>query len=213
MDQNQSPNINEGRNKKVIIAVLIVASLVIVGELIWAAINIGKGGIIKSAYNTISNTPADSPGEKQKVGSVSLSAPKNTLKVGEKITVSVNIDSNNISTDGTDLVILYDPKILTVETVGAQQRPLVVNNIYSEYPSNSVDLKAGLISVSGITSNKTGIPAKGIFGSMIFKAIAAGKSAVSIKYEPDSTTDSSIIETKTGRDILGKVENLELEVK
>lgn len=207
MDTDQS------KNRKIILVVLGVAILIIVVELIWAAVNIGRGGLIKSAYNNLAGSASPSPVPEQKMGSVILSAPKSVLKVGEKVTVSVSIDSNNIPTDGTDLVILYDPKILSVETVGAQQKPLVVNNIYSEYPSNAVEPKEGIISVSGITSNKSGAFVKGIFGSMIFKAISPGKAAVSIKFEPDSTTDSSIIETKTGRDILGKVENLNLEVK
>lgn len=207
MDTNQS------KNRKIILIVLGVAILIIVVELVWAAINIGKGGIIKSAYNNLADNASPSPAPEQKMGSVVLSAPKNVLKVGEKVTVSVSIDSNNVPTDGTDLVITYDPKILSIETVGAQQKPLVVNNMYSEYPSNAVEPKEGIISVSGITSNKSGVFVKGIFGSMIFKAVSPGKSTISIKFEPDSTTDSSIIETKTGRDILGKVAGIELEVK
>lgn len=200
------------QNKKIIIAVLVMASIIIIGELIWAAVNIGRGGIIGSVSN-ITSSPAPSAPEEEKVGSVVLSSPKSVLTLGEKITVSVSVDSSNIPTDGVDLVISYDPKILTVETIGSLQKPMVVNNMYSEYPSNAVDLKTGLISVSGITSNKSGVAVKGIFGSMIFKTIAAGKSTLSVKFEPSSTTDSSLVETKTGRDILGKVGNLELEIK
>lgn len=211
LNQNiPQPQSSQGR-KKLFYVILGIGGLVIIGELIWAYMNFVNQSTPATTQN-IQNTqsaPAEAP-----IGTISLTAPKTTLSVGEKLTVTINASSSGRLTDGTDLIITYDPNILSVETVGEEKRPIVISDVYSEYPSNSIDpTKPGVIAASGISSEQNGTVIDGVFGSMIFTAKAPGKTTVGIQFDPNLTSESNIIETNTGKDILNKVQNLEVEVR
>lgn len=142
---------------------------------------------------------------------VSLSASQTSLKIGEKITVEINITSNK-KTDGTDLVITYDPKLLSVETVGTNKNPVRVGTIYRDYPLNSLEPTLGRIIISGITDLPGGALADGLFGSIVFQAKSQGTANINLDFNPGQTTDSNIIESISGKDILEQVNNLQLTI-
>ncbi len=184
--------------------IFIVLGLVILAEVSWAT------------WILMRPTPPPvqitAPVVKVKPAIVSLVAPTNTIKVGEKVTVSINISSDK-KTDGTDLLITYDPKLLSVETVGGTKQPVIAGTIYNDYPLNSVDEKLGRITVSAITDTKGGVLADGLFGSVVFVGKAAGNAQISLDFTPSSTADSNVTESGTGRDVLEKVNNLEMEIQ
>lgn len=188
--------------KKVIFIVII---LILVGEAIWAiqALNFTAKSITRTpqaSFKAVSKIPTE----------ISLRSAKSQLKVGEKTTVEVYINST-IQTDGTDLIIKYDPTKLTVMPKSATEAASS-GTIYNDYPVNMVDTKNNQIIVSGITSKEEGVKASGLFGSLVFQAKAAGSTDLTIDFSPGKTTDSNVIETKTAKDVLEKVVNLKMEI-
>jgi len=191
--------------KKIIIGVIVLAVL---AEIIWGAVTLYQSSKRTStakimAPATIEQTSNDDI--------VALSAPSSELRVGEKITVAVNIFSSK-ATDGTDLVVLYDPGVLSVVLPSSSTSPVTVGSLYNSYPLNSVDTKKGRIMVSGISMAESGIVPRGVFGSIVFEALKVGTTNISFDYTPGSTVDSNIIQTGTAEDVLKGAQNLEVNV-
>lgn len=179
-------------NKRLIFLIL---GVVVAAELLWA-------GWTLSRQTTL---PVPVSQKKDQVGkptAVSLTSDKKTIKKGEKMTVTINISSEK-NTTGTDLIILYDPKFLQAEG------SVVLGNLYEEYPVNKVDPASGKITVSGISSKNS--LANGVFGRMVFTGKAAGSTKISLDFNPNSTADSNVSDA-SGKDILEKVNNLEVTI-
>ncbi|MBU3957415.1 cohesin domain-containing protein [Patescibacteria group bacterium] len=188
-------------NKKIIYAVVV---FIIIFELVWAWQTLQKSKVVLVG-NTASVPVQTEPAV------ISLISPKTDLEVGEKITVAINITSSKL-TDGADIIIFYDPKVLTVMPDAQSGKPVTLGTLYVEYPLNSVDEKNGRIAVSGLASAQAGVIPKGIFGSIVFQVKVVGPTKVSLDFTPGSTIDCNVIETKTARDLLSLVNNLELNV-
>ncbi|MDO8638037.1 MAG: cohesin domain-containing protein [Candidatus Daviesbacteria bacterium] len=173
----------------------IIVGVVVVAEIIWVFKTLGGNVPVTVNVPVVTQNAF-----------IILTTPKTTFKVGEKIPVSINIDSGK-ATDGSDIIITYDPNLIIVNA------PTEVGKIYEDYPLNTFDNKVGKISVSGITSAITGKVAKGLFGTVTFEAKAPGKAKISVDFTKNSTIDSNIIENKTSKDLLGRVGNVEVEIK
>lgn len=183
--------------------IFIVLGVIILVEVVWALTTLTK-------YSTPPSARINSQTQTNTT-SIRLVADKASVKVGEKVNVTINISSNKL-TDGTDLIINFDPKLLSPQ-MAADKQPVLAGNIYSAYPQNSLDPnKPGRITVSGITQAKEGVLANGLFGTIVFQARAAGKAKVSLEFSPGSTVDSNVIESGTGQDVLDKVDNLEINI-
>lgn len=144
-----------------------------------------------------------------KPNSIKLTSAQKSLKVGEKVTVGIGIVANS-HTDGADIIISFDPKLLSVETVDG--KPVKVGTIYDDYPQNVLDEKLGVISFSGVSSQPYGIETNGFMGTINFIAKAAGVAKISVDHTPGLTSDSNLTQTKTAQDILEEVVNLELNI-
>lgn len=197
---NIPPNPTRGNSIRKIL--FIILGIIVLAEVIWAASML------------IKPTPAPQPQVvttlpiEEKETFASLTSAKNPIKVGESFDVAINISSSKI-TNGTDLIISFDPTKLTAEDPSS---PIVEGSVYNSYPVNNVDTKLGKITVSGI-SEGDGVMADGLFGTVTFKAKVAGVTTISIDFTPGSTTDSNIIDTKSGEDVLQKVQNLEVNIQ
>lgn len=181
----------------------IIIGLVIIIEAVWAY----KTLVVLNPASNSASIKAQ-PALKKPLNVISLITPKNEIKVGEKIPITINISSNK-NTAGTDLIIKYDPNLLTV-VAGPDNAPIAVGTIYNDYPVNKVDNKTGLITVSGITGNINGVIPKGIFGTIVFQGKAAGTARIFFDFTKDATNDTNIIESQTAKDILEEVINLNL---
>ena len=186
--------------------IFIILGVVILGELIWA----GKA-LLKPNALVHSPAPAVSVPEVKEPTVIKLTSKVRQVKVGDKVAVLVNITSPK-NTQGADIIIKFDPKILRAETIGETKEPVVLSGMYSEYPVNKLDLITGKITVSGISSATGGVLTNGLFGTVTFIAKAAGVSKISLDFTPGSTTDSNIIQSGDGRDALDSVENLEVNI-
>lgn len=143
-------------------------------------------------------------------GRIVLIADKAGYKAGENIVVSVRVLTGGQPTDGTDLILRFDPKVLETSNAAVTQ-----GKIYSEYPMKSVDSKEGTVRISGIGSigNKSGFNGVGIFATINFKAVGSGKTTLRIDFTPDLTSDSNVIGAKNAKDILEEVFNLDLNIQ
>ncbi|MBI2017821.1 hypothetical protein HYS92_02115 [Candidatus Daviesbacteria bacterium] len=194
-------NIKKLLTKKVILGIFAV---VIGIELIWAATVLFKP---TSQPSLVTNQTVN----KQST-TIKLETQTPQVKVGSKFTVSIQMVSDKF-TDGADILLSYDPNVLSLDPAGKEAVPVILGGLYNEYPLNTVDAKLGKVAVSGIATEDSGILANGLFGSMVFTAKVAGNSQISVDFTEGSTKDSNVIETGTGEDILSKVENLEVNIE
>lgn len=133
-----------------------------------------------------------------------LSSSKLKYKVGEQISISINISSAK-RVDGVDLIISFDPKVLSAQ-------PTIFGTIFSDYPQNRIDQTLGKVSISGITTQTGGVIPKGEFGKVFFVAKAVGTTKIAFDFTPGKTADTNVSETGTGKDILEKVNELEIKI-
>ena len=183
---------------------LIIAGILVLVEVIWGVYTLTR----QPPKNPLSQTPTSSiqPSPSGSLGLVTLQGPTQ-VKVGEIFKVDMELTTNS-PTDGTDLIVKYDPKVLELVLDGTKAS--TPGKTYQDYPANSVDPN-GVITVSGVTLNK-GFVGQGLFGSLNFKAKTKGLTKVNLDFTPGSTTDSNITESSSGKDILGKVSNLEVTI-
>lgn len=188
--------------KKIVFLVLIIA---IVIEVVWALWT-----ILKPTPSAITTPPAVTQESVSKETMITLLSSNAQPKVGEKIVVSLDITADKL-TDGADLIINYDPKLLSVD-LSSSKFPVLPGTIYSDYPVNEVDDKLGVIKVSGISSKKGGVNPSGIFGTIVFSTKIAGQTKLSFDFTPGSTSDTNIVEAGSGSDVLQKVNNLQINI-
>lgn len=197
---------------KIILGVLAIVILAETGWLVWSLLgaNQKSADSIPSIGNVFNNATKTQVTEEDISSMISLTSPKTTYKTGEKISVAIEIASK-ATTDGVDIILNYDPNILMVE-LAPGGKAIVTGGLYSDYPLNITDSK-GRITVSGVTSQTSGVIPNGTFGTINFVAKAAGRTKVSLDFSKGSTIDTNIIESKTSKDVLGKVENLEVVIQ
>lgn len=207
MDNNQNINLPSSRFSHIKI-IFIILGLVVAGEAIWAISNFiprNQSAPSLPTVNTVNTVVAPSSAV------VSLSADNTSVKVGDKITVVINVSANK-STDGTDLIIDYDQALLTVDSQNEKKVPVITGQIYGDYPINTIDQTNGKITVSGITSSPSGVVTNGVFGTINLIAKAAGAAKLKLEFTKGSTTDTNVIETGTSKDILDSVQDLTINI-
>ena len=179
---------------KIIFVVLIVF---IVVEVVLGLRNLKQP--VSTQLTASSNTLQSKSGAK-----IALVSEKTKYQVGENINVALRIFTGGNSSDGTDVIISYDTSFLEINVSGIN-----TGNIFGDYPLISVS--QGKVAVSGIATGNVfnGI---GVLANLNFKAKQTGKTNLLIDYTSGKTTDSNIIETNSGKDILDQVTNLDLVI-
>lgn len=177
--------------------IFIILGVIIAVEVIWAGWFLVKSGQPQPPVAVTTQVPMQPT-------AITLQSAKKDFKVGEKIAVGINLTSSK-KVDGVDLIISFDPKVLSAQ-------PAILSTIFSDYPQNKVDATLGRVSISGITTQQGGVKADGEFGKVSFVAKALGITKITLDFTPGSTTDTNIIESGTGTDILEKVNQLELNI-
>lgn len=194
---------------------LVIGGLIVVAELIWASYmllgNQSQNYQKDTAQIVTEPTPQPSQTPVSQTAIVTLNAVQNVVKIGEILTVDILIDSS-AKTDGSDLVIQYDPALLSVELT-PQKTPVKVDTIYTDYPINTIDTKTGKITVAGVSLTEGGVETKGKFGSVTFKARKAGEANIALGFVLDSTVDSNVTSTGDGKDILTEVKNAKVVIQ
>lgn len=142
-------------------------------------------------------------------GKIGLIAAKTEYRVGEDIEVLIKVSTGGHTTDGTDLVLSYDPKVLSASSSAFFTK----GTIYQEYPIIEHDFQEGVIRVSGVTSlQQEGFNGIGSLGTLKFRAQSPGQTVLTIEYRPNETQESNIVESRNAKDILDQAFNLNLRI-
>lgn len=142
-------------------------------------------------------------------GSISLLSDKLTYKLGETVSVKINVWTGGYNSSGTDIVLNYNPKVLQASPSG-----FIRGTIYSDYPKVSVDVIKGVIRISGAAvSAKQGFSGAGEFGIFKFIARTKGTTDITVDFKEGHTDDSNIMILSTNEDHLQKVKNLKLKLE
>ncbi len=186
---------------KILVAVMVLA---ILGETVWAIMTLTKTNAPAATGTAALNTPRASV-VANPVGTANLSFQSEPqVVVGKTLEVSINLTTSE-PTDGTDVIVKYDPALLQAQTV-------TPGTIYDAYPAQKIDSKTGTITLSAIATGATGFSGNGAFAKVTFKALKAGSTTLSLDYQDGSTTESNVMSTDTGKDILNKVDSLKLTI-
>ncbi len=191
--------------KKVSIALIIVILAVIVAAIV---VYIRRPKAAQRS-NVITEAPVGT-------ASMKLVPSKRTLKVGEQVSVDVVVDTAGDATTGIDVVLRYDPVLLEpvdadAATTGVQ---IAAGKLFDFVPNNMVTLATGLINFSA-SQQPTSQPVQtkdGKVATVTFKAKAAGSADVAFSHTPGASTDTNVVKAGEGRDLLNKVEDLELTI-
>lgn len=189
-------------NKKFIIPFI---GIVVLVEIVWVTWVFFKPKAVEESFLNSSAAVSEIASK----STLTLTSSQSSIKVGEVFAVRVMVDSP-YPTDGTDVIIKYDPNFLEVTD---KNTPLKAGLLYEDYPSNTVLEDTGQIIASGITGKMGGIIPKGEFGSISFLAKTLGKTKIELDFIKGSTKDSNIIKANTAEDVLDRVENLEIVIK
>lgn len=141
---------------------------------------------------------------------VSLVSVKKEYIVKDVVPVSVMVETGNHKTIGTDVIFHYDPKILEATSSAV----IVKGKIYQDYPAAGIDSQTGTVTISGInSSSQPNFQGSGLLATINFRAKAAGQTTVTLDFTPDSTTDTNMVDSTSGEDVLESVENLSLTIR
>lgn len=136
---------------------------------------------------------------------LSIAPATGQINKGCDVTFTIELDTQGSQTDGTDVILSYDPAKMTIA-----QTDITNGKIYADYPGNSVDATAGKISVSGIAQVSQAFSGKGTFATLKFKVASAATGNAGLKFDFDpsnktNSTDSNVVERGTVADVLSAV--------
>ena len=147
----------------------------------------------------VSASPVPTMDESYMVGKFYITPNTLKVKTGEKLAFKINFSVIGKKVDGADVVLDYNPSILTVDEA-------VASDYFKLYPR--IDTKtAGKIRISGLApvSDKP-LDREVEFATVTFTAKASGTSNITFEFGKGKTSTTSIVETKTSRNLLGKTE-------
>ncbi len=183
---------------------LYVVGVLVLAEMIWAGYTLTRPVTQNEISKSLSTNPVVSSGPE---ASLDIVGPTN-VKVGNTSKVDISLSSTG-EVDSVDLIIKYDPSF--IEPIDGIT-PVALGSLFTNYPVNKIE-QPGLISVSGTGQpGASGFKGQGIFGGIIFRAKKVGQTAITLDFSKGQTTDSNVIETKIGRDILSKVTDFSLNI-
>lgn len=142
-------------------------------------------------------------------GQILLATKKDHFASGETVSVLIKESTGGHSVVGSDVSLKYDPTYLEATSSANFHRA----NIFGEFPIVTVDNKNGVIKISGIRSPMQGaFSGEGTFGLLEFKAKKEGATSLTINYHPNSTTESTIVDAITGKNILDATNGLSVTI-
>lgn len=144
-----------------------------------------------------------------RAATLSLDPASGVLNKGCEISIKIQLDTQGVQTDGTDVIVAFTPAQLSTSTSS-----ITNGTVYPEYPGNSVDSTGGKISISGISSVSSPFTGTGTFATIKFKVAdtLTANTAISLNFDFDSnnktkTTDTNVVERGTIADVLSAVTN------
>lgn len=198
-------------SKNILIGVVVILVLVVLVELAWGAMALFQK---PSKVSTIDTTKpaAVTPQVEPKAAALMVQADKKELKVGEVATFTITISSTT-AIKGTDTILSFDPKLFTLDKTSTTSAMVKVGTLFDTYQENQIDEKKGTIVIAGINESTDGKKVDGVLGTFTLKAKAKGVAKLDFVFSPGHTTDSNVVESKSGDDVLQQVKGVELIIK
>lgn len=116
----------------------------------------------------------------------------------------INLDTEGQNTDGSDVILLYDPTKINVSSIDN-------GIIYPSYLGKNVDNNAGKVTLSGLSSVNQAFNGKGVFATVNFNVLAnasLGDATMRFDFDasnPTKTNDSNVFERGTIAELLRAV--------
>lgn len=140
---------------------------------------------------------------------LSLSPSSGTFNKGCSFSLDVVLDTQGAQTDGTDVILIYDPSRFSITTSSI----IAKTDVYPDFPGNNVDEAAGKITILGLASVQTPFSGKGTLATLQFmvkESAPAGATQIKFDFDPNDkakTSDSNVVERTTIADVLNSVVN------
>lgn len=137
---------------------------------------------------------------------ITLSSDKESYRVSQEVLITVNLTTGQYQSDGTDVVLGFDPQSLEPTDKFFEK-----GSLYQDYPGVKKDSARGTVSASGIAVS-SGFSGSGVFGTFKFRAKKVGESLIELKFTKGLTTDSNIIESGSAKDLLQEGSKVEIKI-
>lgn len=144
---------------------------------------------------------------------LTLSPSSGTHAAESTFEVKIQLDTAGVTTDGTDIILKFDPTALQVVDADASATgtQILAGSLYSMTSLNSVDNGAGTIKFSGVrTGASTGYSGSGTLATITFQAVKETASTpVTFTFNAGSTnlSDTNVINNSDSTDALTSVTN------
>ncbi len=132
-------------------------------------------------------------------GTLSMSPSTGSYRVGQSFPITIQGDSGGLGLNGTDMVIHYDPLVLSVNSI----TPGTI------FPNTSVHANDPSIGEIHISSNSTSQPivVSGTLATIQFTVIGSGQTNVTFDYNSSSNARSDMSQSGNTGQVLGSVFN------
>lgn len=143
---------------------------------------------------------------------LSLNPSTGIFNKGCDFSLTIDLDTTGIQTDGTDAILRYDTTRFTAKNITS-------GSIYPDFPGNNICENnalcpgTGTITVSGLASVSVPFTGKGTLATINFTVLPNAQNtatAITFEFDPNDktkTTDSNVVERGTVADVLNSVVN------
>lgn len=133
--------------------------------------------------------------------SLNLSSDKSSYKIGDIVTISINLDSGTYGVGAADFVITFDPKVL-------KPRQITPGNYFKVIANKSIQSDFVKISaMAEVTDTNINFPSgKGKVATIQFDTLSQS-AKTGITFDPQKTVVAS-----DGKNILDKTQNLTISI-
>lgn len=186
---------------------LSLAGLAIVGALAFGAAN-KTAGPLEGSRSVVS---ADVP-----VGNAALQvgSSKIVTQVGQTVSVPVTVELGSERAVGLDLIVNYDPTILTLIDANSTKEGVQIktSSPFGLEVVNAANPAIGQINYSSVISaGNAPVTGTQVVATLEFKAELAGQTNILPKFKLGSTTDTNIANAN-GRDLLSRASGIAIVI-
>ena len=136
-------------------------------------------------------------------GRLILALNSESAAAGEEFTVDLIADVGENSADGVDIVLSYDPTMVSLVQVNETKA-------FTNY-TKSQELE-GLLRLTALADKDEPVVGINVVASLIFEALQEGESRIEFSLGEGDTIESNIASRLSGQDTLSTVDNLLLNV-
>jgi len=149
--------------------------------------------------------------QSQYAGQLWLEPAESVIRAGQDFNLKIMINADGQLVNGVDVVLNYDPGFLSVED------QVIPTSLFPLYPRKFIEKEKGQIIITGAQIQKAEKEMLGdqAFASLKFKALRKGKTEISLatSFKGNTSQGSMIIISGSSRNILGEINNTQIEIK